>query len=119
MQEFEKATGHISYRLNASDVTYETSKYQKNRRNEEWLYTYYAYEDGLIVTTQIWNIASGINALTNDSYQLYTTGTGSEVYYSTDKIDGSTCALTQLNDSILMVSADSVVPLERVLQIFK
>lgn len=119
LQEFEKATGHIPYRLNASDVAYETSKYQKNRRNEEWLYTYYAYEDGLIVTTQIWNIASGINALTNDSYQLYTTGTGSEVYYSTDKIDGSTCALTQLNDSILMVSADSVVPLERVLQIFK
>ena len=119
LQEFEKATGHIPYRLNTSDVTYETSKYQKNRRNEEWLYTYYAYEDGLIVTTQIWNIASGINALTNDSYQLYTTGTGSEVYYSTDKIDGSTCALTQLNDSILMVSADSVVPLERVLQIFK
>ena len=119
LQEFEKSTGHIPYRLNASDITYETSKYQKNRRNEEWLYTYYAYEDGLIVTTQIWNIASGINALTNDSYQLYTTGTGSEVYYSTDKIDGSTCALTQLNDSILMVSADSVVPLERVLQIFK
>lgn len=119
LQEFEKATGHIPYRLNASDVAYETSKYQKNRRNEEWLYTYYAYWDGLIVTTQIWNIASGINALTNDSYQLYTTGTGSEVYYSTDKIDGSTCALTQLNDSILMVSADSVVPLERVLQIFK
>lgn len=119
LQEFEKATGHIPYRLNASDVAYETSKYQKNRRNEEWLYTYYAYGDGLIVTTQIWNIASGINALTNDLYQLYTTGTGSEVYYSTDKIDGSTCALTQLNDSILMVSADSVVPLERVLQIFK
>ena len=119
LQEFEKSTGHIPYCLNASDITYETSKYQKNRRNEEWLYTYYAYEDGLIVTTQIWNIASGINALTNDSYQLYTTGTGSEVYYSTDKIDGSTCALTQLNDSILMVSADSVVPLERVLQIFK
>lgn len=119
LQEFEKATGHIPYRLNASDVAYETSKYQKNRRNEEWLYTYYAYGDGLIVTTQIWNIASGINALTNDSYQLYTTGTGGEVYYSTDKIDGSTCALTQLNDSILMVSADSVVPLERVLQIFK
>ena len=119
LQEFEKATGHIPYRLNASDVAYETSKYQKNRRNEEWLYTYYAYGDGLIVTTQIWNIASGINALTNDSYQLYTTGTGSEVYYSTDKIDGSNCALTQLNDSILMVSADSVVPLERVLQIFK
>ena len=119
LQEFEKATGHIPYRLNASDVAYETSKYQKNRRNEEWLYTYYAYGDGLIVTTQIWNIASGINALTNDSYQLYITGTGSEVYYSTDKIDGSTCALTQLNDSVFMVSANSAVPLERVLQIFK
>lgn len=45
LQEFEKATGHIPYRLNASGVTYETSKYQKNRRNEEWLYTYYAYEE--------------------------------------------------------------------------
>ena len=119
LQEFKKATGHIPYRLNASDVAYETSKYQKNRRNEEWLYTYYAYGDGLIVTTQIWNIASGINALTNDSYQLYTTGTGSEVYYSTDKIDGSTCALTLLIYSFLIVSNDSVVTLERVLQIFK
>lgn len=119
LQEFEKATGHIPYRLNASDVAYETSKYQKNRQNEEWLYTYYTYGDAMIVTTQMWNIVSDISALTNDSYQLYTTGTGSEVYYSTDKIDGSTCALTQLNDSVLMVNADSIVPLEHILQIFE
>lgn len=119
LQEFEKATGHIPYRLNASDVAYETSKYQKTRQNEEWLYTYYTYGDAMIVTTQMWNIVSDISALTNDSYQLYTTGTGSEVYYSTDKIDGSTCALTQLNDSVLMVNADSIVPLEHILQIFE
>ena len=119
LQEFEKATGHIPYRLNASDVAYETSKYQKTRQNEEWLYIYYTYGDAMIVTTQMWNIVSDISALTNDSYQLYTTGTGSEVYYSTDKIDGSTCALTQLNDSVLMVNADSIVPLEHILQIFE
>lgn len=119
LQEFEKATGHIPYRLNASDVAYETSKYQKTRQNEEWLYTYYTYGDAMIVTTQMWNIVSDISALTNDSYQLYTTSIGNEVYYSTDKIDGSVYALTQLGDSILMVNADSIVPLERVLQIFK
>lgn len=119
LQEFEKATGHIPYRLNASDVAYETSKYQKNRRNEEWLYTYYTYGDAMIVTTQMWNIVSDISALTNDSYQLYTTSIGNEVYYSTDKIDGSVYALTQLGDSILMVNADSIVPLERILQIFE
>ena len=55
----------------------------------------------------------------NDSYQLYTTSIGNEVYYSTDKIDGSVYALTQLGDSILMVNADSIVPLERILQIFE
>ena len=119
LQEFEKATGHIPYRLNASDVTYETSKYQKNRRNEEWLYTYYTYGDAMIVTTQMWNIVSDISALTNDSYQLYTTSIGNEVYYSTDKIDGSVYALTQLGDSILIVNADSIVPLEHILQIFE
>lgn len=119
LQEFEKATGHIPYRLNASDVAYETSKYQKNRRNEEWLYTYYTYGDAMIVTTQVWNIVSDISALTNDSYQLYTTSIGNEVYYSTDKRDGSVYALTQLGDSILMVNADSIVPLERILQIFE
>lgn len=119
LQEFKKATGHIPYRLNASDVAYETSKYQKNRRNEEWLYTYYTYGDAMIVTTQMWNIVSDISALTNDSYQLYTTSIGNEVYYSTDKIDGSVYALTQLGDSILMVNADSIVPLERILQIFE
>lgn len=119
LQEFEKATGHIPYRLNASDVAYETSKYQKTRQNEEWLYTYYTYGDAMIVTTQMWNIVSDISALTNDSYQLYTTSIGNEVYYSTDKIDGSVYALTQLGDSILMVNADSIVPLERILQIFE
>ena len=119
LQEFKKATGHMPYRLNASDVAYETSKYQKNRRNEEWLYTYYTYGDAMIVTTQMWNIVSDISALTNDSYQLYTTSIGNEVYYSTDKIDGSVYALTQLGDSILMVNADSIVPLERILQIFE
>ena len=118
LQEFEKATGHIPYRLNASDVAYETSKYQKTRQNEEWLYTYYTYGDAMIVTTQMWNIVSDISALTNDSYQLYTTSIGNEVYYSTDKIDGSVYALT-LNDSVLMVNADSIVPLERILQIFE
>lgn len=119
LQEFEKATGHIPYRLNASDVAYETSKYQKTRQNEEWLYTYYTYGDAMIVTTQVWNIVSDISALTNDSYQLYTTSIGNEVYYSTDKIDGSVYALTQLGDSILIVNADSIVPLERILQIFE
>ena len=119
LQEFEKATGHIPYRLNASDVAYETSKYQKTRQNEEWLYTYYTYGDAMIVTTQMWNIVSDISALTNDSYQLYTTSIGNEVYYSTDKIDGSVYALTQLGDSILIVNADSIVPLERILQIFE
>ena len=119
LQEFEKATGHIPYRLNASDVTYETSKYQKNRRHEEWQYTYYTYGDAMIVTTQMWNIVSDISALTNDSYQLYTTSIGNEVYYSTDKIDGSVYALTQLGDSILIVNADSIVPLEHILQIFE
>ena len=119
LQEFEKATGHIPYRLNASDVAYETSKYQKTRQNEEWLYTYYTYGDAMIVTTQMWNIVSDISALTNDSYQLYTTSIGNEVYYSTDKIDGSVYALTQLGDSILMVNADSIVPLEHILQIFE
>lgn len=119
LQEFEKATGHIPYRLNASDVAYETSKYQKTRQNEEWLYTYYTYGDAMIVTTQMWNIVSDISALTNDSYQLYTTSIGNEVYYSTYKIDGSVYALTQLGDSILMVNADSIVPLERILQIFE
>lgn len=119
LQEFEKATGHIPYRLNASDVAYETSKYQKTRQNEEWLYTYYTYGDAMIVTTQMWNIVSDISALTNDSYQLYTTSIGNEVYYSTDKIDGSVYALTQLGDSILIVNADSIVPLEHILQIFE
>lgn len=119
LQEFKKATGHIPYRLNASDVAYETSKYQKTRQNEEWLYTYYTYGDAMIVTTQVWNIVSDISALTNDSYQLYTTSIGNEVYYSTDKRDGSVYALTQLGDSILMVNADSIVPLERILQIFE
>ena len=119
LQEFEKATGHVPYCLNAPDIIYEISKFLKNRRNEEWLYTYYTCGDGLIVTTQVWNITSDISVLTNDSYQLYTTNTGNEVYYNTDKIDGSVYALAQLSDSILMVSANSIVPLERILQIFE
>lgn len=119
LQEFEKATGRVPFCLHAPDIIYETSKFLINRRNEEWLYTYYTCGDGLIVTTQVWDIVSDIGALTNDSYQLYTTNTGNEVYYNTDKIDGSFYALAQLSDSVLMVSADSSLPLESVLQIFE
>ena len=119
LQEFEKATHRVPFSINSRNVIFETSQFVINRRNEEWLYTYYSCGAGTIVTTQVWNIDSDISVLTNDSYQQYTTTTGDTVYYSVDKADGSIYALTQLSDSILMVSAENNVPMESVLQIFK
>lgn len=119
LQEFEKATQLVPFCVDSHDIIFETSQFMINRRNEGWLYTYYSCGEGTIVTTQVWNIGSDICALTNDSYQLYTTDTGNTVYYSVDKADGSVYALAQLSDSILMVSAEKNVPIESVLQIFK
>lgn len=86
LQEFEKATGHIPYRLNASDVAYETSKYQKNRRNEEWLFSYYLYKGSEIVTTQLWNPANSIESYTDVSFSEYDIGNDSTVYYTIDML---------------------------------
>lgn len=118
LQEFEKATGHISYRLNASDVTYETSKYQKNRRNEEWLFSYYLYKGSEIVTTQLWNPANSIESYTDVSFSEYDIGNDSTVYYTIDKYDHSKYGILQLDDSILTIHATVAISVDEFLELF-
>lgn len=105
LQEFEKATGHIPYRLNSSDVAYETSKYQKTRQNEEWLFSYYLYKGSEIVTTQLWNPADNIENYADESFSEYDIGNDSTVYYTIDKYDQSKYGILQLDDSILTIHA--------------
>lgn len=118
LQEFEKATGHIPYRLNASDVAYETSKYQKNRRNEEWLFSYYLYKGSEIVTTQLWNPANSIESYTDVSFSEYDIGNDSTVYYTIDKYDHSKYGILQLDDSILTIHATVAISVDEFLELF-
>ena len=118
LQEFEKATGHIPYRLNASDVAYETSKYQKNRRNEEWLFSYYLYKGSEIVTTQLWNPANSIESYTDVSFSEYDIGNDSTVYYTIDKYDHSRYGILQLDDSILTIHATVAISVDEFLELF-
>ncbi len=118
LQEFEKATGHIPYHLNASDVTYETSKYQKNRRNEEWLFSYYLYKESEIVTTQIWNPADSIENYADESFSEYDIGNNRAVYYTIDKYDQSKYGILQLGDSILTIHATEAISVEEFLELF-
>ena len=118
LEEFEKATGHVPFGIDDSDIVYEGSRYMVSRRNEETLYSYYSCGDGMLVTTQMWNYDGDVSVLTNVAYHLYTTDSGREVYYTADEADGSIFAITPLNDSILTVSAESTVPLETVLSLF-
>lgn len=118
LQEFEKATGHIPYRLNASDVAYETSKYQKNRRNEEWLFSYYLYKESEIVTTQLWNPANSIESYTDVSFSEYDIGNDSTVYYTIDKYDHSKYGILQLDDSILTIHATVAISVDEFLELF-
>lgn len=118
LQEFEKATGHIPYRLNASDVTYETSKYQKNRRNEEWLFSYYLYKGSEIVTTQLWNPADNIENYADESFSEYDIGNDSTVYYTIDKYDQSKYGILQLDNSILTIHATVAISVDEFLELF-
>lgn len=118
LQEFEKATGHIPYRLNASDVAYETSKYQKNRRNEEWLFSYYLYKGSEIVTTQLWNPADNIENYADESFSEYDIGNDSTVYYTIDKYDHSKYGILQLDDSILTIHATVAISVDEFLELF-
>ena len=118
LQEFEKATGHIPYRLNASDVAYETSKYQKNRRNEEWLFSYYLYKGSEVVTTQLWNPANSIESYTDVSFSKYDIGNDSTVYYTIDKYDHSKYGILQLDDSILTIHATVAISVDEFLELF-
>lgn len=118
LQEFEKATGHIPYRLNASDVAYETSKYQKNRRNEEWLFSYYLYKGSEIVTTQLWNPANSIESYTDVSFSEYDIGNDSTVYYTIDKYDQSKYGILQLDNSILTIHTTVAISVDEFLELF-
>lgn len=118
LQEFEKATGHIPYRLNASDVAYETSKYQKNRRNEEWLFSYYLYKGSEIVTTQLWNPADNIENYADESFSEYDIGNDSTVYYTIDKYDQSKYGILQLDDSILTIHVTVSISVDEFLELF-
>ena len=118
LQEFEKATGHIPYRLNASDVAYETSKYQKNRRNEEWLFSYYLYKGSEIVTTQLWNPADNIENYADESFSEYDIGNDSTVYYTIDKYDQSKYGILQLDNSILTIHATVAISVDEFLELF-
>jgi len=118
LQEFEKATGHIPYRLNAPDITYETSKYQRNRRNEEWLFSYYQYKGSEIVTTQLWNPADSIENYADESFSEYDIGDGKAVYYAIDKYDQSKYGILQLDDSILTIHTTAVISISEFLELF-
>ena len=118
LQEFEKATGHIPYRLNASDVAYETSKYQKNRRNEEWLFSYYLYKGSEIVTTQLWNPADNIENYADESFSEYDIGNDSTVYYTIDKYDQSKYGILQLDNSILTIHTTVAISVDEFLELF-
>ena len=118
LQEFEKATGHIPSRLNASDVAYETSKYQKTRQNEEWLFSYYLYKGSEIVTTQLWNPADNIENYADESFSEYDIGNDSTVYYTIDKYDHSKYGILQLDDSILTIHATVAISVDEFLELF-
>lgn len=118
LQEFEKATGHIPYRLNDSDVAYETSKYQKTRQNEEWLFSYYLYKGSEIVTTQLWNPADNIENYADESFSEYDIGNDSTVYYTIDKYDQSKYGILQLDDSILTIHATVAISIDEFLELF-
>lgn len=118
LQEFEKATGHIPYRLNSSDVAYETSKYQKTRQNEEWLFSYYLYKGSEIVTTQLWNPADNIENYADESFSEYDIGNDSTVYYTIDKYDQSKYGILQLDDSILTIHATVAISIDEFLELF-
>lgn len=118
LEEFEKATGHVPFGIDDSDIVYEGSRYIVSRRNEKTLYSDYSCGDGMLVTMQMWNYTAEISALTNGAYCVYTTDSGREVYCTTDEADGSIFAITALSDSILTVTAESTVPLDTVLSLF-
>lgn len=118
LEEFEKATGHVPFGIDDSDIVYEGSRYIVSRRNEKTLYSDYSCGDGMLVTTQMWNYTAEISVLTNGAYCVYTTDSGREVYCTTDEADGSIFAITALSDSILTVTAESTVPLDTVLSLF-
>lgn len=60
-------------------------------------------------------MSAELSALTNDMYKQYTTILGRTIYYGVDKLDGSICGLTVMEDSVLFVFASKTVPIEMVL----
>ena len=104
--------------MNAPDITYETSKYQRNRRNEEWLFSYYQYKGSEIVTTQLWNPADSIENYADESFSEYDIGDGKAVYYAIDKYDQSKYGILQLDDSILTIHTTAVISISEFLELF-
>lgn len=114
LQEFEDATGLSAFALDASIYRCEAVD-TFTVDGETQLNVVYSGEYGDVYTTQIWNMSAELSALTNDMYKQYTTSLGRTIYYGVDKLDGSICGLTVMEDSVLFVFASKTVPIEMVL----
>ena len=114
LQEFEDATGLSAFALDASIYRCEAVD-TFTVDGETQLNVVYSCEYGDVYTTQIWNMSAELSALTNDMYKQYTTSLGRTIYYGVDKLDGSICGLTVMEDSVLFVFASKTVPIEMVL----
>ena len=117
LQEFEDATGLSAFALDASIYRCEAVD-TFTVDGETQLNVVYSCEYGDVYTTQIWNIITDIGALTNNTYQQYQSNTGRIVNYYIDKMDGSLYAVTSINGSILIITADNTIPLKNFLAIF-
>lgn len=114
LQEFEDATGLSAFALDTSIYHCEAVD-AFTIDGETQLNVVYSCEYGGVYTTQIWNMSAELSALTNDMYKQYTTSLGRTIYYGVDKLDGSICGLTVMEDSVLFVFASKTVPIEMVL----
>lgn len=117
LQEFEDATGLSAFALDTSIYHCEAVD-AFTIDGETQLNATYSCEYGDVFTTQIWNIITDIGALTNNTYQQYQSNTGRIVNYYIDKMDGSLYAVTSINGSILIITADNTIPLKNFLAIF-
>lgn len=119
VEAFTDATGYTPYTLDPGEYVCGDIKYISDKHLGERLYMQYSRNGGVVNTTQVWNLLTDMNSLADETFDQHVSDNGHIVYYTIDEKDKSYYGVTNLNNSILIIGADSTITLEEFLGLFE
>lgn len=119
VEAFTDATGYTPYTLDPGEYVCNSINFTSDNHTGDTLYMQYSRNGGVVNTTQVWNLLTDMNSLADETFDQHVSDNGHIVYYTMDEKDKSYYGVTSLNNSILIIGADSSLTLDEYLKLFE